>query len=63
MKLTCEYLEAINTGGIPTIMGSMERLMLTEVRRVQEEIRHGFYKKINEDFSEDKLPLEEEEFN
>lgn len=46
-NLTVEYLQAINTGGIPQILTSLERVISSEVRRIQEEVRTEFQKRAN----------------
>jgi len=39
INLALEYIHAINTGGVPTILNSLERVISSEIRRVQEETK------------------------
>jgi len=57
-----EYLDAINSGGVPTISSSIERVISTEIRKVVEEVREEFYKILNEKLGNDKMPMEDDDF-
>lgn len=61
LKLTCEYVEAINNGGIPQILTSIERVISTEIRKIVETTQSFYYKKVNEQLNENQMPFDVEE--
>ncbi|EGR28299.1 hypothetical protein IMG5_179190 [Ichthyophthirius multifiliis] len=60
MGLVMEYLQAINTGGIPNIMNSLEAVVSSQVRREHEEARSQYLQNVSQAFSPEKLPIDEE---
>jgi hypothetical protein len=42
LKLTFEYLDAINNGGVPEILSSLERVISTEARKVIEDLKYEY---------------------
>ncbi|KAL4491464.1 hypothetical protein ABPG72_008120 [Tetrahymena utriculariae] len=62
MGLVIEYLQAINSGGVPTILNSLESVISSQIRKVYEEARGEYMKQVNQEFSVDKLPLDDEKF-
>lgn len=42
LNLTLEYLDSINSGGIPMISNSLDRVRQTEVRRITEDLRKNY---------------------
>ena len=39
LKITLEYVDTINNGGIPQILTSLDRVILQEVRNIVEELK------------------------
>lgn len=46
LKLTYEYVDAINTGGIPQILTSIERVISSETRKIVETTKAIYEKKV-----------------
>ncbi|EAS02056.2 amine-terminal domain guanylate-binding protein (macronuclear) [Tetrahymena thermophila SB210] len=63
LGLVQEYLQSINTGGIPTILNSLESVISQQVRKEFEDARAEYLRRVNLVFSVDKLPIDEEKFN
>lgn len=61
LKLTLEYVEAINSGGIPQILTSLERVIQQEARKITEDMKNLYLHKINDLLSKTKGPYEDEE--
>lgn len=56
-------MNAINTGGVPTILNSLESVINGQIRKEFEEARGEYLRRVNLVFSVDKLPMDEEKFN
>ena len=63
INLALEYIHAINTGGVPTILNSLERVISSEIRRVQEETKMEYQRVISKEFPADKMPFDDVEMN
>lgn len=61
LKLTCEYLEAINNGGIPQILTSIERVISTETRKIVETAQAFYDKRVKEQMNENQMPFDSED--
>ncbi|KAM3144212.1 hypothetical protein pb186bvf_003674 [Paramecium bursaria] len=61
LKITLEYVDTINNGGIPQILTSLDRVILQEVRNIVEELKSQYVKKMQEILSKLKPPYEDEE--
>ncbi len=46
LKLTYEYLQSINNGGVPEIMNSLERVISTEARKILEDLKSEYDKRV-----------------
>ena len=46
LNLTCEYVEAINNGGIPQILTSIERVISSETRKIMENCNSEYEKQV-----------------
>ena len=46
LKISYEYIEAINNGGIPQILSSLERVISTEARKILEDLKNEYEKKV-----------------
>lgn len=46
LKLTFEYIEAINNGGVPQILTSVERVISSEIRKVMETCKAEYDKQV-----------------
>lgn len=62
LNLTFEYIDAINTGGVPTIASSLERVISSEVRRFTEAASIQFKELVEEFLSEEAMPHEVDAF-
>lgn len=61
MKLSIEYVEALNSGGIPQILTSLDRVIQQEARNLLEELKRGYSKMFADGLSKMKAPYDEEE--
>jgi len=61
IKLVLEYLESINTGGIPTILSSLERVISTELRQTEEDCKNEYMKYASQYFNVKNFPIDDEE--
>ena len=48
LKLTFEYLEAINNGGVPQILTSVERVISSEIRKIMETCKAEYDKQVQD---------------
>lgn len=46
LKLTYEYVDAINNGGVPQILTSIERVISSETRKIVETTKAFYEKKV-----------------
>jgi predicted transcriptional regulator with HTH domain len=46
LKLTLEYVEAINSGGIPQILTSLDRVIQQEARKVLEDLKNLYQSRV-----------------
>lgn len=46
LKLTFEYVEAINNGGVPQILTSVERVISSEIRKIMENCKAEYDKQV-----------------
>ncbi len=59
IALTYQYLESINGGKMPEILTSLERVIVTESRKVIESLQASYSESMAECMRDDKLPLDE----
>ena len=59
LNLAYEYVNAMNSGGIPKIMNSLERVIASEVRKICENYKAIYKNAMDEIMKKDKLPLDE----
>ncbi|CAK55991.1 unnamed protein product (macronuclear) [Paramecium tetraurelia] len=61
LKLSLEYVDAINSGGIPQILTSLDRVIQQEARNLLEELKSQYSKKYQDALQKMKPPFEDEE--
>jgi hypothetical protein len=61
LNLTKNYLQAINTGGVPQILTSMERVISSEMKRIFDTLVKEYMSMMEETFNERTLPMPEDE--
>jgi len=61
LNLTKNYLQAINTGGVPQIVTSMERVISSEMKRIFDTLVKEYMSMLEEAFNERNLPMPEDE--
>jgi len=61
LNLTKNYLQAINTGGVPQILTSMERVISSEMKRIFDTLVKEYMTMLEETFNERNLPMPEDE--
>ena len=61
LNLTLEYLDSINSGGIPMISNSLDRVRQTEVRRITEDLRKNYKIQVQKMFPQEQMPFQEED--
>lgn len=52
LKLAYEYIDAINNGGVPEILSSLERVISSETRKVIEDLKSEYDKIVERDLGE-----------
>jgi chromosome segregation ATPase len=61
LNLIYEYVDAINTGGVPQILTSLERVISAELRKISDDLLIEYHEKSGEFWEMDKMPFDEEE--
>eukprot|EP01017_Pseudomicrothorax_dubius_P046285 TRINITY_DN8127_c0_g1_i3.p1 TRINITY_DN8127_c0_g1~~TRINITY_DN8127_c0_g1_i3.p1 ORF type:complete len:697 (+),score=185.74 TRINITY_DN8127_c0_g1_i3:205-2295(+) len=61
LHLVLEYISSINSGGVPVILSSFERVMASEARRIFDELTNEFTERSAAELSETNLPMEQDD--
>jgi len=61
LNLAFEYTEALNLGGVPQILPSLERIISAEIRKITDDLLIEYHENADELFGEIRMPMEEEE--
>lgn len=59
LNLVREYIEAINTGKVPEILTSLERVLQSQARTITEEMRKKYNEAMGKVFNESEGPVDE----
>jgi len=61
LNLTNSYVQALNSGGVPQILTSMERVVSSEMKKIYDNLAKEYTSIVEDVFHESKLPIPEDE--